>query len=566
MLPNQQILCPSCRQPDYPGTVFCANCGHDMVLNDNGPRYYITRVIKAGGQGAVYEAVGEDGTVYAIKEMLENFADAKERSAGVARFEAEANLLQRLKHPRIPRVYTHFADEGRYYLAMDFVRGQDLADLVDSRGPIPEPEVLVWAEQIGEVLTYLHDQGLIYRDMKPSNVMLEPDGRIKVVDFGIAKVLQPSRQGTQVGTPGYAPPEQYQGLAGTESDVFALAATLHHLLTARDPTQHPPFSFPPAQKLVPAISTRVSDALQKALQMNIEDRFPSVAAFLAALRPAPAAVSAAVAKAAPATSGAATVAGGPASVAAGTAGASIPSPATANPVPASVPAPNASNMATGASVPASVSAGVPAAAGAGTPGAAGVPGSAAANRPGAASAAGGAAVAAAPPSQVLARPADPATGPQPAAAAGSAPLPTPPWAGQPTTQPAPRRGIGCMLATIMLVVLLAAGAYLYLSGSLSALNLPGLQAGPTATPQTFVAQELRYDNLEYLVPSGTNIDPSAAASQTFEQLARQQLGPLARLEPGSLEFIGGPPQQVRDEPQGVVYRVSLKGTVLTPQP
>jgi serine/threonine-protein kinase len=286
----QQILCPICHKPNLRRANFCQHCGKDVVLNNDGPRYYITRIVKQGGQGALYETIGDDNKYYAVKEMLDNFPDPKERAEALDRFDEEAQLLQRLSHPRIPKIYASFKDEGRQYLAMDFVRGEDMEDIIRRRGALPEKEVLAWADQLCDVLNYLHNhrpQPIIFRDMKPSNVMVEPDGGVKLVDFGIAKVFQHAQRGTQIGTPGYAPPEQYQGLATPASDIYALAATLHHMLTGRDPRDEPPFSFPPAYGLKPTISKQTSDALQKALQMRPEDRFQSIAEFRAALRPLP---------------------------------------------------------------------------------------------------------------------------------------------------------------------------------------------------------------------------------------------------------------------------------------
>jgi len=286
----QQILCPICHKPNLRRARFCQHCGSDVVLNNDGPRYYITRIVKQGGQGALYETIGDDNKYYAVKEMLDNFTDPKERAEALDRFDEEAQLLQRLSHPRIPKIYASFKDEGRQYLAMDFVRGEDMEDIIQRRGALPEKEVLAWADQLCDVLNYLHNhrpQPIIFRDMKPSNIMVEPDGGVKLVDFGIAKVFQHAQRGTQIGTPGYAPPEQYQGLATPASDIYALAATLHHMLTGRDPRDEPPFSFPPAYGLNPTISKQTSDALQKALHMKPEDRFQSIAEFRAALRPLP---------------------------------------------------------------------------------------------------------------------------------------------------------------------------------------------------------------------------------------------------------------------------------------
>jgi serine/threonine-protein kinase len=285
-----QILCPICHKPNLRRAKFCQHCGKDIVLNNDGPRYYITRIIKEGGQGALYETIGDDGKVYAVKEMLDRFTDPKDEAEAIERFEAEAAMLRRLKHPRIPKVYADFKDEGRQYLAMEFVRGEDLEEVIKRQRVIPEEQALRWADQICDVLAYLHEhkpEPIIFRDMKPSNVMVEPDGNIKLVDFGIAKVFQHAQRGTQIGTPGYAPPEQYQGLATPASDIYALGATLHHMLTGRDPRDEPPFSFPPVYGLNPRVSKRTSEAVQKALQMKPEDRFQSIAEFRAALRPLP---------------------------------------------------------------------------------------------------------------------------------------------------------------------------------------------------------------------------------------------------------------------------------------
>lgn len=288
-----QILCPSCHSPNLRRAKFCQQCGHDMVLNNDGttsgPRYYITRIIKIGGQGAVFETIDDNDEVYAVKELLDRFTDPVERAEAIERFETEAKLLKTLSHPRIPKVYAYFKDEGRLYVAMEFVHGHDLEDVIKKQGSISEQQTLEWADQICDVLDYLHNhkpEPIIFRDMKPSNVMIQPDNSIKLIDFGIAKVFENTNRGTQIGTPGYAPPEQYQGLASIESDIYALAATLHHALTGRDPRDNPPFTFPQAYALKPSVSHHTSDAISHALQMKPEDRFHSVAAFRASLRPA----------------------------------------------------------------------------------------------------------------------------------------------------------------------------------------------------------------------------------------------------------------------------------------
>jgi len=283
----QEILCPTCHASNPRHAQHCQQCGHEVILKSATRYYHITHVLKQGGQGAVFRALGNDTYTCAIKQMLDRFTDPHERTQAVKRFKAEADILQRLRHPCIPNIYDLFEHQGYHYLVMEFVSGSDLEDLIRREGYIPEARALQWANQICDVLEYLHRQQppIIFRDLKPSNIMIEPDGNVKLIDFGIAKVFQPVQAGTIIGTPGYAPPEQYQGRATPQSDIFALGATLHHMLTGRDPRYEPPFSFPPVYALRPDISRRTSDAIQKALQMKVEDRYTSVTAFRQALLP-----------------------------------------------------------------------------------------------------------------------------------------------------------------------------------------------------------------------------------------------------------------------------------------
>ena len=280
---TQTILCPVCRAPNRGDARFCQQCGNDVLLDNNHGDYRILKIIKEGGMGTVYRGIDNAGTEYAIKEMHDRFATTGERQEGIKHFEEEAALLQKLRHPAVPHVYRSFIDEGRYYLAMEFIHGEDLEDLLKREGHIDEPTALRWADQLCDVLEYMHSQGLIYRDMKPSNIMITREGNVKLIDFGIAKLLQPGQRNTMVGTPGYSPPEQYQGLATAKSDIYALAATLHHVLTGRDPRDHPPFSFPLASEINPAISPQTAGALAKALSMDEEHRFQTMDAFRRAL-------------------------------------------------------------------------------------------------------------------------------------------------------------------------------------------------------------------------------------------------------------------------------------------
>lgn len=277
-------VCPNCNAQNRDTARFCRLCSARLSRRTGigarlGGEYHVVEVIKAGGMGTVYKAES-GGTFYAVKEMRDIFTNPKERQDAINRFMAEALILARLGHPNIPRVHRHFIETDRYYLVMDFVEGEDLQVVLDRQGGkgLPEEQVLTWALQICSVLEYLHGQTppVIFRDLKPANIMLRPNGDISLIDFGIAKLFNPARQGTLVGTPGYAAPEQYQGLAEPRSDIFGLGATLHHLLTGRDPQQHPPFNFPPVTAITPAITAGMEAIIQKALQMNLEDRWASI--------------------------------------------------------------------------------------------------------------------------------------------------------------------------------------------------------------------------------------------------------------------------------------------------
>ena len=168
----RQILCPKCHTPNLPRAQFCTRCGHYILLHNGGLRYAITRVIKAGGQGTVFEAIGEDGITYAIKQMLDQFTNPHERNEAVKRFKAEADILKSLRHPCIPNIYDTFENQGYHYLVMEFVHGSDLEDIIRREGYISEERALRWAGQICGVLEYLHRQQppIIFRDLKPSNI------------------------------------------------------------------------------------------------------------------------------------------------------------------------------------------------------------------------------------------------------------------------------------------------------------------------------------------------------------------------------------------------------------
>lgn len=274
-------------------------------------RYEIVEVIGQGGMGCVYLALDRhlEGRRCAVKEVMPppggipGIVEATRRQ-----FRQEAQVLARLDHPNLPRVYDFFAAGDRDYLVMDYVAGQDLQSIITDarqRGRfLPESQVLLWAEQLCDALTYLHNQTppVLHRDIKPANVKLTPAGIIKLVDFGLVRALEPEELQTVtvmhgVGSLPYTPLEQFGtdlGHIDVRSDVYALAATLYHLLTGQaPPTAQAHFLRPqvliPPTEINPAISLHVERAILRAMSPHPDDRPPSVEVFRRELltQPAP---------------------------------------------------------------------------------------------------------------------------------------------------------------------------------------------------------------------------------------------------------------------------------------
>jgi serine/threonine-protein kinase len=261
------------------------------VLRD---RYVIVDLVGQGGMGAVYKASDRrlQGRVCAVKEVLpELIAAPGAEDQAQDQFHREASVLARLDHPNLPKVSDYFEQDGRQYLVMDFVPGLDLRQVVDEarrkESFVPEESVLGYAAQLCDALTYLHTQEppVLHRDIKPSNIKLTPRGVVKLVDFGLVKLLQPDENRTVTvvqgrGTVAYTPLEQYGGDTGhtdIRSDVYSLGATLYHLLTGQPPADAKqrflkPGSLTPIRDINARVSPRTERAILAAIAQHPDDR------------------------------------------------------------------------------------------------------------------------------------------------------------------------------------------------------------------------------------------------------------------------------------------------------
>lgn len=267
-------------------------------------RYRISRIIGQGGMGSIYlaEDIRLEGRKCALKEV-EHESSLTGELLGQAQeqFLREATILARLDHPNLPKVSDFFSEGNREYLVMDFVPGEDLRTLMlearSNNNFLSEPEVLGWSAQLADALNYMHSQDppILHRDIKPSNLKLTPSGLIKLVDFGLVKVLASEEMTITIlqgrGTALYTPLEQYGGDTGhtdVRSDIYAFGATLYHLLTNNSPVEarerflHPESLIPPRQ-LNPDISIRTERAILWALSLHPDERPQSIEEFRQAL-------------------------------------------------------------------------------------------------------------------------------------------------------------------------------------------------------------------------------------------------------------------------------------------
>ncbi|MHB2021693.1 MAG: serine/threonine-protein kinase [Candidatus Xenobia bacterium] len=246
-------------------------------------RYQVERVLGRGGMGGVYLGMQIGlGRKVAIKQLIDPRRDPVRREASARQFRTEAQLLSQLRHPGLPEVYDYFQDGDDHFLVMEYIDGHTLEEEVLIRGELSEGQVLPWIQQLCEVLRYLHSHQppVVFRDLKPSNVMVGGDSRIRLIDFGIAKIFDGPDGLTQTGargagTPGFAAPEQYESTTDFRSDIYSLGATLYFLLTR----QAPPNAVSLAMQATALMPLR-------ALNPHVSETTAQTVAWMMAIRPA----------------------------------------------------------------------------------------------------------------------------------------------------------------------------------------------------------------------------------------------------------------------------------------
>ena len=250
-------------------------------------KYKILNKVGQGGMSVVYLAMNEKANKqWAVKEV---------RKDGIKDFEivkqglvAETDILKKLSHPALPSIIDVIDTDDSFIIIMDYIQGNSLNKALDEYGAQPQENVIEWAKQLCDVLGYLHSRNpaIIYRDMKPANVMLKPDGNVTLIDFGTAREFKEKNLAdtTCLGTVGYAAPEQFGGMGQTDArtDIYCLGATLYHLVTGMNPCE-PPYDIYPIRQINPTLSSGLERIIMKCTQRNPDDRYQSAAELMYAL-------------------------------------------------------------------------------------------------------------------------------------------------------------------------------------------------------------------------------------------------------------------------------------------
>lgn len=237
-------------------------------------RYRFCQPLGQGGMGVIYlaEDKSQDNLQCVVKQLISKPSNPDEQFEAERLFKREVDILRQLDHSGIVRFSDfHVTDDGKYFLVMDYVPGKNLDSIVQNYGPFGSEATVEIGIQCCEVLEYLHerDYPIIYRDLKPSNLMLTPEGQIVFIDFGIARMFMPKQAATRVVTAGYSPPEQYFGRPETRSDLYALGATLGHLCTGVRPK---PLTVSAPGITHPDVIPELDDLIRRLTAHNPEDR------------------------------------------------------------------------------------------------------------------------------------------------------------------------------------------------------------------------------------------------------------------------------------------------------
>ena len=250
-------------------------------------KYKILSKVGQGGMSVVWMAINEKANkTWAVKEV---------RKDGVLEFEAvkqglvaETDILKKLNHKNLPSIIDVIDNEDSFIIIMDYIEGNSLNKALEEYGAQPQEYVIEWAKQLCDVLGYLHSRqpAIIYRDMKPANIMLKPDGNVTLIDFGTAREFKEKNLAdtTCLGTVGYAAPEQFGGMGQTDArtDIYCLGATLFHLVTGCNPSE-PPYEMKPIRQINPELSSGLERIILKCTQRNPDDRYQSAAELMYAL-------------------------------------------------------------------------------------------------------------------------------------------------------------------------------------------------------------------------------------------------------------------------------------------
>jgi serine/threonine-protein kinase len=288
--PSQQ---ESCSHKGNPITnLFCIHCGQPLVPIQRSIRQYqVLRTLGQGGMGTTYLAWDKHSSSYGRPKLLvlkEMNADMAQVAKAQELFEREARTLKTLAHPGIPKYYDFFVEEGKKYLAMELIHGQDLEQRVQRFGPVSPQQAIQWMIQTCDILNYMHscEPPLIHRDIKPANLMVRHrDNHIVVLDFGAVKEIG-TAPGTRIGAEGYSAPEQDRGTPVTQSDLYAIGPTLIFLLTGETPLKYyrsrgSGYGF--AVSNIPTITPQLREVIERACEQKVRDRYQTAQELATAL-------------------------------------------------------------------------------------------------------------------------------------------------------------------------------------------------------------------------------------------------------------------------------------------